>query len=223
MRILVVEDDRLVAGSVVLGLSRAGFTVDHVSSAEMAASALRNEKFDLAVVDLGLPGIDGLEMIRTLRKRGENLPVLILSARDSLFSRVAGLDAGADDYMVKPFQLSELVARVRALIRRSKSIASSEIVHGSLRMDQARHLVQLDGKEVDLTPREWTVLEALLLDAPNVLSKSALIQKLGGWDQDLTPNAIEVLVSRLRGKLESSAVNIRTVRGIGYRIDALDA
>jgi DNA-binding response OmpR family regulator len=219
MRVLVVEDDRLVAGSVVLGLSRAGFTVDHVSSAEMAASALRNERFDLAVVDLGLPGMDGLEMIRLLRKRGDNLPVLVLSARDSLAARVSGLDAGADDYMIKPFQLTELVARARALIRRSKSIASSELVHGSLRMDQARHLVELDGKAVDLTPREWTVLEALLLEAPNVLSKKALVQKLGGWDQDLTPNAIEVLVSRLRSKLDSAGINIRTVRGIGYRID----
>lgn len=223
MRILVVEDDRLVAGSIVLGLSRAGFTVDHVSSAEMAASALRNERFDLAVVDLGLPGMDGIEMIQLLRKRGENLPVVVLSARDSLAARVSGLDSGADDYMIKPFQLSELVARIRALIRRSKSLASSEIVHGPLRMDQARHLVELDGKAVELTPREWTVLEALLLEAPNVLSKKALVQKLGGWDQDLTPNAIEVLVSRLRGKLDTGGINIRTVRGIGYRIDEAGA
>jgi DNA-binding response OmpR family regulator len=223
MRILVVEDDRLVAGSVVIGLSRAGFTVDHVSSAEMAASALRNERFDLALVDLGLPGMDGLEMIRLLRKRGDNLPVLVLSARDSLTARVSGLDAGADDYLVKPFQLSELVARARALIRRSKSIASSEIVFGPLRMDQSRHLVELDGRELDLPLREWTVLEALLLEAPNVLSKKTLAQKLGGWDHDLTQNAIEVLVSRLRSKLDCAGINIRTVRGIGYRIDEADA
>jgi DNA-binding response OmpR family regulator len=223
MRILVVEDDRLVAGSVVIGLSRAGFTVDHVSSAEMAASALRNERFDLALVDLGLPGMDGLEMIRLLRKRGDNLPVLVLSARDTLTARVSGLDAGADDYLVKPFQLSELVARARALIRRSKAIASSEIVHGPLRMDQSRHLVELDGREIDLTPREWTVLEALLLEAPNILSKKALTQKLGGWDQEMTQNAIEVLVSRLRSKLDCAGINIRTVRGIGYRIDEAGA
>ena len=223
MRILVVEDDRLVAGSVVIGLSRAGFTVDHVSSAEMAASALRNERFDLALVDLGLPGMDGLELIRLLRKRGDNLPVLVLSARDSLTARVSGLDAGADDYLVKPFQLSELVARARALIRRSKSIASSEIVFGPLRMDQSRHLVDLDGRELDLTLREWTVLEALLLEAPNVLSKKTLAQKLGGWDHDLTQNAIEVLVSRLRSKLDCAGINIRTVRGIGYRIDEAGA
>ncbi len=207
----------------MIGLSRAGFTVDHVSSAEMAASALRNERFDLALVDLGLPGMDGLEMIRLLRKRGDNLPVLVLSARDSLTARVSGLDAGADDYLVKPFQLSELVARARALIRRSKSIASSEIVFGPLRMDQSRHLVELDGREIDLTPREWTVLEALLLEAPNVLSKKALAQKLGGWDHDMTQNAIEVLVSRLRSKLDCAGINIRTVRGIGYRIDEAGA
>jgi DNA-binding response OmpR family regulator len=219
VRILVVEDDRLVAGSVLFGLSRAGFTVDHVSTAEMAASALRSEKFDLAVVDLGLPGMNGVELIRLLRRRGDNLPVLVLSACNSLATRISGLDAGADDYMIKPFELSELAARVRALIRRSKSMASSEIVHGALRMDLARHVVEVRGQPLDLTPREWTTLEALILEAPGVLSKKALVQKLGGWDQDLTSNAVEVLVSRLRGKLESAGINIRTVRGIGYRID----
>lgn len=223
MRILVVEDDRLVAGGVVLGLSRSGFTADHVSSAEMAASALRNDEFDLAVVDLGLPGMDGLDLIRALRKRGDTLPVIVLSARDALSARVSALDSGADDYLVKPFQMTELVARARALIRRSKSVASAQIVRGALRMDLARHVIELDGKVIDLTPREWTVLEALLLEAPKVLSKKILVHKLGGWDQELTPNAIEVLISRLRGKLDSGGIHIRTVRGIGYRIDEPDA
>ena len=222
MRILVVEDDRLVAGSVVIGLSRAGFTVDHVSSAEMAASALRNERFDLALVDLGLPGMDGLEMIRLLRKRGDNLPVLVLSARDTLTARVSGLDAGADDYLVKPFQLSELVARARALIRRSKAIASSRSSTGHCHGPVATP-GRTRRKGNHLTLREWTVLEALLLEAPNVLSKKALTQKLGGWDQDMTQNAIEVLVSRLRSKLDCAGINIRTVRGIGYRIDEASA
>jgi DNA-binding response OmpR family regulator len=219
MRVLVVEDDRLVAGTIVLGLSRGGYTVDHVSSAEMAGAALHREEFDLAVVDLGLPGVDGLELIRQIRRKGSRLPVLILTARDSLADRVGGLDAGADDYVVKPFHVSELLARIRALVRRSKSIASSELSHGALRLDLSRHSAEINGQSLELTPREWTVLEALMLNAPSVLSKSVLVQKLGGWNQDLTQNAIEVLVSRLRAKLEPGGIHIRTVRGIGYRLD----
>ncbi|HWS11444.1 MAG TPA: response regulator transcription factor [Rhodocyclaceae bacterium] len=223
MRVLVVEDDRLVAGTIVLGLSRAGYTADHVSSAEMADSALRHEQFDLAIVDIGLPGADGLELLGRIRKRGDTIPALILTARDSLAERVSGLDAGADDYLVKPFHVAELLARIRALVRRSKSIASSELIHGGLCLNLARHTAELNGRTLDVTPREWAVLEALLLNVPNVLTKAALVQKLGGWKQDLTPNAIEVLVSRLRGKLEPGGMHIRTVRGIGYRLDEVAA
>jgi DNA-binding response OmpR family regulator len=219
MRVLLVEDDRLVAGTVVLGLSRSGYTVDHVSSAEMADSALRHEEFDLAIVDIGLPGADGLDLVGRVRRRGSRLPIMLLTARDGLADRVGGLDAGADDYMAKPFHVAELLARIRALVRRSKSIATSELAHGGLRLNLSSHAAELNGQPLELTPREWTVLEAMLLNAPSVLTKSTLVQKLGGWKQDLTLNAIEVLVSRLRAKLEPGGIHIRTVRGVGYRLD----
>jgi DNA-binding response OmpR family regulator len=217
----LVEDDRLVAGTVVLALSRSGYTVDHVSSAELADSALRHEEFDLAIVDIGLPGADGLQLIERVRKRGSRLPILILTARDGLADRVAGLDTGADDYLAKPFQVAELQARIRALIRRSRSIATAELIHGGLRLNLSSHAAELNGQPLELTPREWALLEALLLNIPNVLTKAALVQKLGGWKQDLTPNAIEVLVSRLRSKLDPGGIRIRTVRGIGYRLDEI--
>jgi DNA-binding response OmpR family regulator len=132
---------------------------------------------------------------------------------------VGGLDAGADDYLAKPFHIAELLARIRALVRRSKSIATSELIHGGLRLNLSSHSAELNGQPLELTPREWTVLEALLMNAPNVLTKTALVQKLGGWKQDLTQNAIEVLVSRLRSKLDAGGIRIRTLRGVGYRLD----
>ena len=219
MRILVVEDDPMVADGVKLGLERAGFAVDALPSAEKAEAALRDESFDLAIVDLGLPGADGMELVRRLRRRGAALPLLILTARDTLEDRVTGLELGADDFMVKPFQLPELVARVRALIRRSRSVLSSEIDHGPLKMDLARRSASLAGQPVDLTGREWSILECLLLHAPRVVSKDKLLQSISDWDSELTQNAIEVYVSRLRYKLEPGGIRIRTVRGIGYRLD----
>ena len=219
MRILVVEDDPMVADGVKLGLERAGFAVDALPSAEKAEAALRDESFDLAIVDLGLPGADGMELVRRLRRRGAALPLLILTARDTLEDRVTGLELGADDFMVKPFQLQELVARVRALIRRSRSVLSSEIDHGPLKMDLARRSASLAGQPVDLTGREWSILECLLLHAPRVVSKDKLLQSISDWDSELTQNAIEVYVSRLRYKLEPGGIRIRTVRGIGYRLD----
>jgi len=219
MRILVVEDDPMVADGLKLGLERAGFAVDALPSAEKAEAALRGESFDLAIVDLGLPGADGKELVRRLRRRGEPLPLLILTARDTLEDRVTGLELGADDFMVKPFQLPELVARVRALIRRSRSVLSSEIDHGPLKMDLSRRSASLAGQPIELTGREWSILECLLLHAPKVVSKERLLQSISGWDTELTQNAIEVYVSRLRYKLEPGGIRIRTVRGIGYRLD----
>jgi len=219
MRILVVEDDPMVADGLKLGLERAGFAVDALPSAEKAEAALRGESFDLAIVDLGLPGADGKELVRRLRRRGEPLPLLILTARDTLEDRVTGLELGADDFMVKPFQLPELVARVRALIRRSRSVLSSEIDHGPLKMDLSRRSASLAGQPIELTGREWSILECLLLHAPKVVSKERLLQSISGWDSELTQNAIEVYVSRLRYKLEPGGIRIRTVRGIGYRLD----
>ncbi|MBL8397932.1 MAG: response regulator [Candidatus Accumulibacter sp.] len=220
MRILVIEDDELVASGLKQGLSQAGFTVDLAGSAEAAAESLRDGAFDLAVVDIGLPQSDGLTLIRHLRARGNTLPVLVLTARGSLEEMVSGLDVGADDYLAKPFQLAELCARLRALLRRSHARGDNCLRHNGLTLDINRQQASLNGTSLDLTRREWALLEALLLASPNVLSKERLMQTLAGWDKELTGNAVEVYVSRLRGKLAAGGIDIRTVRGIGYRIDA---
>jgi len=217
--VLVVEDDRIVAEGIKLGLSRAGFAVDRVGSGEEADVALRADAFDLALIDLGLPKMDGMELIRRMRRRGDALPVLILTARDRLEDLVDSLDVGADDFMVKPFKLPELVARIRALIRRSKAVLSSHIQHATLQMDLAARTATINGEPVELTGREWSILECLLLNAPKVVSKERLLQTIGGWDAELTQNAVEVYISRLRCKLEPGEIRIRTVRGIGYRLD----
>lgn len=225
MRILIVEDDDTVAAGLVEGLTAAGFTVDHAPSAETAESALSHTAYDLAVVDLGLPKMDGLELIRRLRRRNVAVPVLVLTARDAMEDRIAGLDLGADDYMTKPFLLPELLARVRALIRRSRSVASSELALGPLVLDLASRTAMLGDATLELTGREWDILEQLMLAAPKVVSKQKLVESLSRWDNELTPNAVEIYVSRLRAKLETGEgaprVSIRTVRGIGYRIDDL--
>jgi len=218
VRILVVEDDALVADAIRRGLGEAGYAVDHVDSAERAGTALGAESFDLAVVDIGLPGADGLVLLQRMRRAGTAVPVLILTARDALADRVNALDLGADDYLVKPFALPELVARCRALIRRSRSAASAELVIGELRLDLAARRVEVEGKAVSLTRREWAVLECLSLNIGRVVAKDRLLQAIANWDEDIGANAIEVYVSRLRTKLGGSAP-IRTVRGLGYRLD----
>ncbi len=222
MRVLIVEDDSLVAAGLKSGLEQAGFAADAVSSAELAENCLSVESFDLAIVDLGLPKIDGMELIRRMRRRGVALPVLILTARDSLQGRLDGLELGADDFMAKPFQLAELLARVRALIRRSHSVASSELTCGPLWVHLTQRTARIADAPLELTPREWAILECMMLNAPAVVSKERLLQTLAGWSVDITPNAIEVHVSRLRAKVEHSGVQIRTVRGFGYRLDALE-
>jgi DNA-binding response OmpR family regulator len=218
MRVLIVEDDVLMANVMCRGLAEAGFAVDHVSSAEHAESALRQEKFDLALVDVGLPGKDGFALVRRLRDNGNGLPVLIVTARDALDDRVMALDLGADDYLLKPFALRELVARSRALIRRAMSATSSKLALGPLFLDLARRTASVKEREVDLTRREWAVLECLVLNAGRVVSKPRLLQAIAGWDDELSNNAIEVYIFRLRAKL-GAAVAINTLRGIGYRLD----
>jgi DNA-binding response OmpR family regulator len=163
--------------------------------------------------------VDGLTLIRRLREEGRTLPVLIITARDRLQDCVAGLDAGADDYMVKPFRLPEVLARVRALIRRSHAVATATLQWGPLVLDLTRREARLGGAPIALPAREWALMETLLMAAPAVVTKDRLVQSLGGWQADLTQNAIEVYVSRLRTKLEPAGVRIRTVRGIGYRLD----
>ena len=223
MRLLLVEDDVMVASGIKLGLTNAGYTVDWVGSAERAEQALDGESFDLAIVDIGLPGVDGLELTRRLRTRGLTMPVLILTARDALHDRVQGLDLGADDYMVKPFELPELLARLRALLRRSQAATTAVLSFGPLELDTAGRRASIrtgDGEQViELGPREWTVLEYLLINAPKPASKDKLLQALTGWDKEITPNAVEVYVSRLRGKLEPHGVALRSIRGFGYRLE----
>lgn len=223
MRLLLVEDDVMVASGIKLGLCDAGYTVDWVGSGERAEQALDRESFDLAIVDIGLPGIDGLELTRRLRERGLAMPVLILTARDALHDRVQGLDLGADDYMVKPFELPELLARLRALLRRSQAATSAVLSFGALEMDTAHRRVTLAGQVMDIGPREWTVLEYLLMQAPKPAAKDKLLAALTGWDKEITPNAIEVYVSRLRGKLEPAGILLRAIRGFGYRLELAGA
>lgn len=219
MRILIVEDDDLVASGIKQGLRHFGYTVDLANSAEEAERSLKLETFDLAVVDIGLPGLDGLTFIRRLRAGDNPVPVLVLSARASMEDTVKGLDVGADDYMCKPFRLPELVARIRALIRRANALTDASLRHGALSLDTATRSATLEDRPLDLTNREWAILEKLLMASPGVVSKDRLVQSLAGWDKDITPNAIEVHVSRLRAKLAAGNIEIRTVRGIGYRMD----
>lgn len=220
MRILIVEDDGLVAQGLKQGLQQLGYTCDVAGSAEEAQNFVSCELFDVALVDISLPKADGLSFISTLRSQGNALPALILTARSSMDDTVLGLDAGADDYMTKPYRLPEVAARIRALIRRSHAIADACLSHDGLRLDTRSHTATLNGQELELTNREWAILEMLLMASPAVVSKDKLMQQLSGWDKDITPNAIEVHLSRLRQKLSAGSIVIRTVRGIGYRVDA---
>ena len=217
MRILLAEDDPLLGDGIRAGLGLEGDTVDWVTDGVAADQALTTDEFDLLVLDLGLPRRDGMEVLRGLRKRGDMTPVLILTARDKVADRVAGLDAGADDYLSKPFDLDELLARVRALTRRHTGRAAPQLEHGELRLDPATHQVSLAGQPVELAPREYALLRLLLEQRGKVLSRSRLVEALYGWDGELESNAIEVHVHHLRRKLGNEL--IRTVRGIGYGID----
>ena len=221
MRILLVEDDTMLAESLCEGLEKGGFTVDHLNAAEPAESALGLTHYDLAIVDIGLPGMSGLELIRRVRQRKQQVPVLILTARDGLDDRISGLDLGADDYMVKPFQLPELLARMRALIRRSLSATSSELRAGAIRLDLAQHVATANGERLELTGREWEILQQLMLVSPNVLGKLKLAESLSQWENEISANAVEIYISRLRQKLQGCHIEIRTIRGIGYRLDEL--
>ncbi len=225
MRLLLVEDDVMLASGIKLGLCGAGYAVDWVGSGERALEAVKAESFDAAIVDLGLPKMDGLELTKTLRKGGYILPILILTARDAVEDRVQGLDFGADDYMVKPFELPELLARLRALLRRSQAATSSSISYGSITLDTAmRQAFAQQGNSqlpIELGPREWTVLEYLMLQAPKPAAKEKILAALTGWDKEITANAVEVYISRLRGKLDPFGVELRSIRGFGYRLELI--
>jgi two-component system, OmpR family, response regulator len=225
MRLLLVEDDVMVASGIKLGLSDAGYAVDWVGSAERALEVSATEAFDIAVVDIGLPGINGLALTQQLRRAGHAMPVLVLTARDALHDRVQGLDQGADDYMVKPYELPELLARLRALLRRSQAATSAVLSFGPLELDTAqrqaciRNPAVADTLPIELGPREWTVMEYILMQLPKPTNKDKLLQALTGWDKEITPNAVEVYISRLRAKLDAHGIALRAIRGFGYRLE----
>lgn len=216
MRILLVEDDPELGDGLTVGLRQAGFAVDWLRDGHAADLALRDESFDLVVLDLGLPRLSGMDVLKRARDRGQNLPILILTARDATGDKVSGLDAGADDYLVKPIDLDELSARIRALTRRSAGRAAPLLVHGELAIDLAAHRVTLAGQAVELSGREFSLLHMLLENAGRVLTRSQLEQSLYGWHDEPDSNALEVHIHHLRKKLGSEL--IRTLRGVGYTI-----
>ena len=218
MRLLVVEDDDIVADAIKRGLEAANYAVHRVSSAESAQAALAGEDFAMAVIDVGLPGSDGLTLVRRLRSMGKTMPTLILTARSTLNDKVKALDLGADDFMSKPFETAELAARCRALMRRSGGGANGVIKLNRASIDLAGKLLRIDETEVELTAREWLVLECLVKRLGMIVSKDRLQQAVANPDQDATANAVEVHVSRLRSKL-GDAVIIRSLRGLGYRLE----
>ncbi|MBU6505430.1 MAG: response regulator transcription factor [Betaproteobacteria bacterium] len=222
MRILVVEDDRTLGKAMSASLEHSGFAVDWVGGIADAQHMLGSEHFDAIVLDLGLPDGDGYAVVRALRQKGATLPVLILTARDAVEDRVQGLDLGADDYIVKPVAMAELQARLRALIRRSAGTGSARFSIGALTLDTAGRRAFLQEQPLDLSGREWGVLEYLATHARRIVSKEQLIQALTSLGQDLSENAIEAYVHRLRGKIEGSGTVIRTVRGLGYMLEQTD-
>ncbi len=217
MRILLVEDDEMLGNGVYTGLGQDGYAVDWVKDGEAAELFLRSGEYELVILDLGLPKRSGIDVLRDLRAAGNEIPVLILTARDAVEDKVVGLDSGADDYMIKPFDLDELNARIRALMRRRSGRAETAIHHGDLMIDPASHTVEMAGEPVELSPREFTLLQKLVENAGRVMSRGQLEQSLYSWKDEVDSNAVEVHIHHLRKKLGSQL--IRTVRGVGYIID----
>lgn len=218
MRLLIVEDDDIVADAITRGLKSASYDVHRVSSAESAQAALADEEFALAVIDVGLPGTDGLSLVRRLRASGKSLPTLVLTARCTLADKVKALDLGADDFMSKPFEAAELAARCRALMRRSSGALNGIIKLHRMSVDLIGRRLTVDENEIELTAREWLVLECLVRRVGLIVPKERLQQAVASPDQDTSANAVEVHVSRLRTKLGDAAL-IRSLRGLGYRLE----
>jgi two-component system OmpR family response regulator len=219
MRILVVEDDSVLADALTHSLRDLGYAVDCLMSGDEADRALASEEYDLVVLDIELPVLDGLEVLRRLRRRKAKVPVLMLTARDSVHDRIHGLDLGADDYLTKPFEMGELVARIRALMRRAQGVTENEIMVGRLAVDLKGRRAFIDGVALPLSARELAVLEVLASRAGRVVSKDAVMRSLYQWDEDVGTNAIEIYVHRIRKKLQDSGVTIRTIRGLGYLME----
>jgi len=223
MRILIVEDDPALADGLTRSLDQSGYAVDLAANGEQANIMLRDAVYDLAILDLGLPKLDGTEVLRRLRQRGGKTPVLVLTARDAIEDRVQGLDLGADDYLTKPFNLVELEARIRALIRRGQLGSNASLHCGQLVFDPSGRRAWCGDAPLDLSAREFGVLEVLMMRQGKVVSKEQIMEALCNWDEDLGDNAIEVYIHRLRKKLESSGARIRTIRGLGYLLEAHEA
>ncbi len=218
MRLLLVEDDPMVGESIRDGLGQEGYTVDWVRDGKGAETALDAEPYAAVLLDLGLPRMDGLDVLRAARAKRNDVPILVITARDAVADRIKGLDAGADDYLVKPFDLDELAARVRALVRRADGRAEPVVRHGPIALDPATRTVTLRGRPVELSGREFALLQSLLARPGAVLSRAQLEERLYGWDEEVGSNAIEVHIHNLRRKL--GADTIRNVRGVGYTIPA---
>ena len=216
MRILLVEDDTLIGHGIKAGLPRSGFSVDWFKDGVLGLEAMRAAEYDAAILDLSLPGLDGLEILQRWRASGNTVPVLVLTARDALSQRVEGLNLGADDYLGKPFDLEELAARLRALIRRNHGVATSLLRHGRVSLNPETRIVCLDEAPVQLGPKEVMLVELLLLHRHSVLSKSAIEDKLYPWGEEVASNSVEVLVHRIRRKLGAGC--IKTVHSIGYAL-----
>jgi two-component system, OmpR family, response regulator len=222
VRLLLVEDDDIVADAILRGLTAANYSVHRVASAEAAQAAIADEEFALAVIDVGLPGADGLTLVRRLRSAGKSLPTLILTARCTLTDKVKALDLGADDFLSKPFEAAELAARCRALMRRSSGALNGIIKLNRMSVDLLGKQLRIDEGEIELTAREWLVLECLVRRINLIVPKEKLQQAVASPDQDTSANAVEVHISRLRAKLGSAAV-IRGLRGLGYRLEEAKA
>jgi two-component system OmpR family response regulator len=223
MRILIAEDDPILADGLTRALRRSDNVVDCVGNGREADSALTTQLFDLVLLDIGLPGMSGFDVLKHARERGVATPILILTALDSIEDRVRGLDLGADDYLVKPFELAELQARVRALSRRAQGQLSSTIKHGALQFDVASRAVTIHGHSPDLSAREIALLEIFLNRAGRLVSKNQIIDLMCQWGDEFSANAVEVYVHRLRKKLEPAEIKLTTVRGLGYCLEKVDA
>ncbi|MBL8524688.1 MAG: response regulator transcription factor [Betaproteobacteria bacterium] len=219
MRILIAEDDPLLADGLQRALRHAGYATDSVKDGKAADSALSTQQFDLLILDIGLPGMDGFQVLKRARERNLQLPVLILTALDAVENRVRGLDLGADDYLVKPFELTELEARVRALTRRARGNATTQITHGELVFDPVGRAASVSGQPLELSAREIALLEIFLARTGRVVNKEQIIDLLCQWGEEVSANAVEVYVHRLRKKLEPANVRLATLRGLGYCLE----